>query len=520
MSPDSLIAQEQARTPLGRSGLFLHAEDEQAFLRGEWEYIGARLRILGLWGSVAFMLAAYTDFTVLGSKPLLFGILGLRLIVLALGIRLILLGRRAEAAEHGRMARALLAFEVSVLGVFLVLVPAYGGAVDYHAITALLLTIALYAYAPALSAGSLLVGPIFTVIFLLEAVYMLRAAPQVTSIVGILLVFANFAGWQVATQLNRIQRMNWMDRNRLRREVAERLAAEKRALAGEDNLRRLFDTTPVPMVLSQQPSGKVLRYNQAAENLLDPAGKVRAGDVLFSADFFADPAEFAQQREQLLRGGRVGPLDVHLKTTDGRVVDVMLSSTVMQFHGEPATIASLVEITARKRYEHELRRLTQTDPLTGLLNRRGFFAQASKLIEGSQTSGAPIAVLLMDADHFKRVNDAHGHAVGDEALRQIGAVIQTQLRDADALARVGGEEFACLLPGMSQQKAMEVAERIRTAVGMQSMHCADVCVEISLSIGVSVVADHEQRIDEALNRADRAMYVAKRAGRNRVDIMI
>jgi diguanylate cyclase (GGDEF)-like protein len=358
------------------------------------------------------------------------------------------------------------------------------------------------------------------VIFLLEAVFVLRAAPQVTSVVGILLVFANLAGWQVATQLNRIQRMNWMDRNRLRREVAERIAAEQRALAGEDNLRRLFDTTPVPMVLSQQPGGKVLRYNQAAENLLDPAGKVRAGEILYSADFFVDPAEFAQQREQLMRDGRVGPVDVHLRTTDGRVVDVMLSSAVMQFHGEPATIASLVEITARKRYEHELRRLAQTDPLTGLLNRRGFFAQAGKLIEELQTSGAPIAVLLMDADHFKRVNDAHGHAVGDEALRQIGAVIQTQLRDADALARVGGEEFACLLPGTSQQQAMDVAERIRTVVAMQSMHCAEVRVEVSLSIGVSVVADHEQRIDEALNRADRAMYVAKRAGRNRVDIMV
>ena len=520
MSPDSLIAQEQARTPLGRNGLFLHVEDEHAFLSGEWEYISARLRILGLWGSVAFMLAAYTDFTVLGSRPVLFGLLALRLIVLALGIRLVALGRRPEAAEPGRIARALLAFEVSVLGIFLVLVPAYGGTVDYHAITALLLTIALYAYAPALSAGSLWVGPIFTVIFLLEAVFVLHAEPKVSSIVSILLVFANFVGWQVATQLNRIQRMNWMDRNRLRREVAERMAAEKRALAGEENLQRLFDTTPVPMVLSQQSSGRVLRYNQAAENLLDAAGKVRAGEAAFSADFFADPVQFAQQREQLLRDGRVGPLDVQLKTTDGRAVDVMLSSAVLQFHGEPATIASLVEITARKRYEHELHRLAQADPLTGLLNRRGFFAQASQLIKDLQASGTVMAVLLMDADHFKLINDAHGHAVGDEALRQIGAMIQTQLRDADALARVGGEEFACLLPRTSKQQAVDIAERIRTTVGTQCLHCSGVCVTVSLSIGVSLLADDELRIDEALNRADRAMYVAKRGGRNRVDIMI
>ncbi len=520
MSPDTLIAQDQARIPMRNNGLFARPEDEQDFRRSEWDYIGARLRSLGLWGTAAFMLASITDFTVLGASPVYFGLLALRCVVLGLGARLVLLGRKPEAPALHRLSHALLAFEVAILVIFLLVVAAYGGAVDYHAITALLLTIALYAYAPALSAASLWLGPAFTLVFLLEAVFVLQAPVKVSSIVAVLLVFANFAGWQVATQLNRIQRLNWLDRQRLRREVMERLAAEQRALAGEENLRRLFDTTPVPMVLVHQPDGQVLRYNQAAESLLDPAGRVRTGLVPFSADFYVDPAQSAQLRATLLREGRIGPLDVQLKTTDGRPVEVMLSSALMQFHGEPATISSLVEITARKNYERELKRLAHTDPLTGLLNRRGFFGQAAALLQTARSGDETVAVLLMDADHFKRVNDTHGHAVGDEALRQIGNVIQAQLRDADALARVGGEEFACLLPRTPLPQAMDIAERIRDAIAAQDLHCVGVRVQVSLTVGVSLAGASEQRIDEALSRADRAMYAAKQAGRNRVGQMV
>ncbi len=518
MTPDTLIAWDQARSPLGRDGLFAHADEEREFLRDEWDYVGARLRSLGLWGTVAFMLAAITDLTVLGASPVFFGILALRFVVLGLGVRLVRLGRRRQAPAPKPLARALLAFETAIVAIFLLVVAAYGGAVDYHAITALLLVIALYAYAPALSPASLWLGPAFTLLFLLEAVFVLHAQPKVTSIVAVLLAFANFAGWQVAVQFNRMQRLNWLDRQHLRREVAERLAAEQRALAGEDSLRRLFDITPIPMVLTRQSDGRVLHYNQAAEDLLDPVGKARAGLIPFSADFFVSAEQFAQQREILARDGRVGPLDVRLKTTEDKPVDVMLSSALLQFHGEPAIITSLVEITARKTYERELQRLAHTDPLTGLLNRRGFFAEASVQLQTARAGGWTLAVLLIDADHFKHINDTHGHGVGDQALRQIGPAIQAALCETAVLARVGGEEFACLIPGASLQRAGDIAERIRARVVAQELRCGAVTLQVSLSIGVSQVLEYEQRIDEALSRADSAMYAAKQAGRNRVSL--
>ena len=518
MTPDTLIAWDQVRSPLRRNGLFAHADEEWEFLRGEWDYVGARLRSVGLWGTVAFMLAAITDFTVLGASPAFFGILALRFVVVGLGVHLVRLGRRREAPASQILTRALSVFEGAIVAIFLLVVAAYGGAVDYHAITALLLVIALYAYVPALSSVSLWLGPAFTLLFLLEAVFVLHAQPKVTSIVAVLLAFVNFAGWQIAVQFNRMQRLNWLDRQHLRREVAERLDAEQRALVGEESLRRLFDITPIPMVLTRQLDGRVLHYNQAAENLLDPVGKARAGLIPFSADFFVSEEQFAQQREILARDGRIGPLDVRLKTTEDKPVDVMLSSALLQFHGELAIITSLVEITARKTYERELQRLAHTDPLTGLLNRRGFFAEASTQLQAARASGGALAVLLIDADHFKRINDTHGHGVGDQVLRQMGLAIQTALCEMSVLARVGGEEFACLISGASLQRAGDIAERIRARVVAQELRCGEVTLQVSLSIGVSQVLESEQRIDDALSRADRAMYAAKQAGRNRVSL--
>lgn len=518
MSPDTVIAQEQARSPLRRTGLFARGDDESEFLRGEWAFIGARIRSLAIWATAAFMLAAVTDWIALGPTPIFFAIFALRFVVLGLGVNLVRVSSAGQAPEPAILARALLVFEATILLIFLLVVSAYGGRLEYHAVTALLLVLALYAYAPALSPGSLAIGPVFTLGFLIEAVLLLHAEPKVLSIVTVLLVFANFAGWQVATQFNRFQRLNWLDRRSLRREVAERIAAELRAVDGEDSLRRLFDATPVPMVLTRQHDGRVLHYNEAAEKLLDPKAKVRAGLVPFSVDFFVLSEQFVQQRQVLLRDGRVGPIDVRLRTTDGEPVDVMLSSALLQFRGELAIISSLVEITARKIHEKELLRLAHTDPLTGLLNRRGFFAEAATQFVAKRAQGEPLAVLLIDADHFKRINDAHGHGVGDQVLRQIGAAIQSELRASGFLARVGGEEFACLLPGVSLQLASDIAERIRAAVGAKILQCDALSLQVSLSIGVSQVLEFEQRVDEALGRADHAMYAAKQAGRNRVSV--
>lgn len=163
----------------------------------------------------------------------------------------------------------------------------------------------------------------------------------------------------------------------------------------------------------------------------------------------------------------------------------------------------------------ELRIRAETDPLTGIMNRRSFFARAAEEIARTRRSAEPLALILLDIDHFKSVNDTYGHAAGDAILRLLTSTVQRQLRNYDRFARLGGEEFAVLVPGVSLQDALGVAERIRLQI-------ADLILPIlegrrmTASFGVSVLLADDVAIDDVLARADMALYDAKKGGRNRV----
>ncbi len=156
-----------------------------------------------------------------------------------------------------------------------------------------------------------------------------------------------------------------------------------------------------------------------------------------------------------------------------------------------------------------------TDPLTGVLNRRALDRLLERETERCEASGAITAVLALDIDHFKTVNDTHGHAMGDAALRAFAERIRSQLRQSDHLARLGGEEFVVLLPGAPRAKAIEIAERLRAAVADAPLVDAP-RVAVTVSIGVAVRVPGETA-PGLLARADAAAYGAKRAGRDRVE---
>lgn len=159
----------------------------------------------------------------------------------------------------------------------------------------------------------------------------------------------------------------------------------------------------------------------------------------------------------------------------------------------------------------ELLAQADLDHLTGVLNRAAFYRRAS-----GYAGEAEASVLLADIDHFKAINDAHGHAAGDDALRLVARTLQAALRTDDLLGRVGGEEFAILLAGMPQPLAMLIAERARKAIAGLDVQAEDgKPIALSVSIGVSAYVAGEP-LDTALARADAAMYCAKRGGRNRV----
>ena len=163
--------------------------------------------------------------------------------------------------------------------------------------------------------------------------------------------------------------------------------------------------------------------------------------------------------------------------------------------------------------------LSATDPLTGLPNRRGFSARAAAALAQAGRAGLPSAVLALDLDRFKSINDAHGHPAGDAVLVALAEVLRGAVRGQDVAGRLGGEEFALLLPGTTREEAAAIAARLLAAVPAGVPHPAGGEARVTTSIGLAMVPKGRpaRALAAALGRADQALYAAKRNGRNRVE---
>ncbi|MCX7311445.1 MAG: GGDEF domain-containing protein [Hyphomicrobiales bacterium] len=177
--------------------------------------------------------------------------------------------------------------------------------------------------------------------------------------------------------------------------------------------------------------------------------------------------------------------------------------------------AFIVLVVANERVTHVHKTAAMTDLLTGLFNRRAFLDAANRIIESRGRKSLPVSVLLFDLDKFKLINDRFGHAVGDDALKVFAATAAGNLRSTDVIGRIGGEEFACIIPGAAQDAAL-VAERLRAAFEADGVVIAGHELHATVSIGVAV-AIPPVAIDPLLARADAALYLAKNNGRNRVE---
>ena len=176
------------------------------------------------------------------------------------------------------------------------------------------------------------------------------------------------------------------------------------------------------------------------------------------------------------------------------------------------------DITARKRMEAELHNLASTDPLTGLPNRRHFLATLEQ--EAARKRRFPevsASLLMLDLDHFKLVNDTHGHAAGDMVLRRFAVLLRDSLRKTDLAGRLGGEEFAVLLIGTDLDSAAEFAERLRCEFDAERVVIEGQSIHTTVSVGVTALRQDDPSADDALARADMALYQAKAEGRNRVE---
>lgn len=213
---------------------------------------------------------------------------------------------------------------------------------------------------------------------------------------------------------------------------------------------------------------------------------------------------------------------IYGRRKDGSEFPAEISIMKIDVDGRTEYAAIIRDISARAALIEELTKRATTDPLTGLANRRVFEERGSEMVALAHRHGQSLSALMLDIDHFKTVNDSHGHAMGDRVLSVFAEIIDAALRTTDLAARYGGEEFLLLLPQTGLEGAVDVAERIRLMSAENSSYFtanspAYSPVPFTISVGVSSLLAGEQLID-IVHRSDEALYAAKRGGRNRVSV--
>ena len=287
------------------------------------------------------------------------------------------------------------------------------------------------------------------------------------------------------------------DQERQAHRILDELAVEHRPVCEAEADRAL---------LAVRARAALLIVNIAARGFdgLRLAAQLRSDEATRHVPILAvfDPAE----RARALKALEIGVNDLIAKPIDPEELSARARTLIRQ-----------------KRYTDFLRNnldssleLAVTDPLTGLHNRRYMSGQLSALVRRAIKGGDPVAALLVDIDHFKRINDSFGHDIGDEVLREFAVRLATNVRAIDLPCRAGGEEFVVIMPDTSLEAAQRVAERLRLHVSGSPFHVAKVeeLLQVTISIGVAATLGEDDTPEALLKRADEAVYEAKAAGRN------
>ena len=275
-----------------------------------------------------------------------------------------------------------------------------------------------------------------------------------------------------------------------------------------------FLEAPVAIALADA-EGRFLRVNRALGELLGQPASALTGRDLLSFVHADAAAEGAAAFRELAAGcGERFQIETRLVNVADQTLWALLSvARVPGAGGAPAScIIHLQDISERHRLEQHLAYLAEHDPLTGLLNRRRFEASLEEHSRVLQRYGGRGAVLVLDLDRFKEVNDCFGHQAGDEVLKGVAAMLRQRVRSSDTIARLGGDEFALFLPQASEEDAKALAADLVSALGRTYASASAPAIPVTVSVGVAALSGAGE--GHALVAADLAMYHAKRSGGN------
>jgi len=283
----------------------------------------------------------------------------------------------------------------------------------------------------------------------------------------------------------------------------------------ESNLRALVDFSPVSMVLTRISDSTVLLANRRASEMFE----VPLQDIVgrHAPQHWIDLDLRAKYLEHVFRHGRIDDFEAEMRTRSGKTFWASLSGQRLRYAGDDALLAAIVDVTAQRQTRESLLVQATHDPLTGVFNRRHVEDVLRQEVDRAERHARPLAVAMMDADHFKSINDTYGHHTGDEVLREISERCRKTLRANDILGRYGGEEFVVVFPETNLEEAGAVAERLRAAVAENPIKIGDNALGVTVSIGLAAYAPG-QDIDKLFQKADSALYTAKQDGRNLVRI--
>ncbi len=301
------------------------------------------------------------------------------------------------------------------------------------------------------------------------------------------------------------------------RDDTVRKHAEEALREAKERLEAVVEASPVGIV-SLDSRGNVRTWNSAAERIFG----WRAQEVLGRPPPFIPPdkqEEHHALKARALRGEQV-KAELRRERRGGIPIDVGIAVAPLHDAAGAVTglIATIEDITDRKRFEERLGYLASHDQLTGLFNRQRFEDELERELIRARRYGTHGALLLMDLDRFKTINDALGHRAGDELLTGVADLLRHEVREIDLVARLGGDEFAVILPQTGPDQARGAAERILAAVRRHVSGPVRRPFKVTASLGIALFPEHARTVGQLLARADLAMYSAKESGRDNLSV--
>lgn len=302
------------------------------------------------------------------------------------------------------------------------------------------------------------------------------------------------------------------------------LGSEPEKPAGDAGLKTILDNLDAMVYVADFETHELLYMNAFGYNILgDFQQGQKCWQVLQDAD---SPCSFCTNHLLLDSSGNATGVHVwEFQNTVNKRWYQCRDQAITWTDGRLVRLEIATDITDRKNMELALQSAQQRaeaaslqDELTQLNNRRAFFQLGGQFLKQAKRRNTPIAAIMFDLDHFKLINDTYGHEAGDAVLREVGRLLLAEVRESDIAARIGGEEFAVLLPESSQEHAMELAERLRNTLDGLKVRYKQTMLRPTASFGVAMLSPDDDRLEPLLSRADEAMYLSKADGRNRVHL--